>query len=71
MDATLFRQVLLNMVRNGVEANLGRKVAFGIEVTATAEKDHRRARRGDLLRRAVRSAALHHLTAADCVGQGA
>jgi signal transduction histidine kinase len=35
MDASLFRQVLMNIVGNGVEANPGRNVAFTIEVTET------------------------------------
>jgi len=33
LDVTLFRQVLANIVRNGVEANPGRKVHFRIRVT--------------------------------------
>jgi signal transduction histidine kinase len=40
MDATLFRQVLLNIVRNGVEANPGRQVVFSIAVTGTNELVH-------------------------------
>jgi signal transduction histidine kinase len=35
MDATLFRQVLLNIIRNGVEANPDQKVVFCIDVTDT------------------------------------
>ncbi len=35
MDSALFRQVLMNIVGNGVEANPGRAVAFTIEVTGT------------------------------------
>jgi signal transduction histidine kinase len=35
IDVTLFRQVLTNIVRNGIEANPGRRVAFTIEVTST------------------------------------
>ena len=37
LDSTLFRQVLMNLVRNGIEANPGRAVAF--EVSVTAEHD--------------------------------
>ena len=40
MDATLFRQVLLNMVRNGVEANPGQQVIFSIDVTGADEAVH-------------------------------
>jgi len=32
IDATLFRQVLVNLVRNGVEANPGREVRFTISI---------------------------------------
>lgn len=35
IDATLFRQVLANLVRNGVEANAGRHVHFTISVAAS------------------------------------
>lgn len=35
MDPSLFRHVLMNVVRNGVEANPGRPVAFRIRVTNT------------------------------------
>jgi signal transduction histidine kinase len=35
LDATLFRQVLLNIVRNGVEANPGRTVRFEVHLQAT------------------------------------
>lgn len=35
IDSALFRQVLMNVVGNGVEANPGREVAFTIEITAT------------------------------------
>ena len=34
VDATLFRQVLVNLVRNGVEANPGRDVRFTVSVAA-------------------------------------
>jgi nitrogen fixation/metabolism regulation signal transduction histidine kinase len=37
MDAPLFRQVLLNMVRNGVEANADRPLTFSIDVTSSHE----------------------------------
>ena len=36
MDPSLFRHVLMNIVRNGVEANPGRVVLFDIRVTSTA-----------------------------------
>jgi signal transduction histidine kinase len=38
IDATLFRQVLANLIRNGIEANPGRRVKFtlGIEKTAAS-----------------------------------
>jgi signal transduction histidine kinase len=36
VDATLFRQVLANLVRNGVEANPQRRVHFTVELTANA-----------------------------------
>jgi two-component system, NtrC family, nitrogen regulation sensor histidine kinase NtrY len=36
VDATLFRQVLGNLVRNGIEANPGRHVRFTITVEAGA-----------------------------------
>jgi signal transduction histidine kinase len=36
MDSLLFRQVLMNIVSNGVEANPGRRVAFRIRVACTA-----------------------------------
>jgi signal transduction histidine kinase len=36
LDMTLFRQVLANIVRNGLEANPGRRVHFGIFTTAGA-----------------------------------
>jgi signal transduction histidine kinase len=35
MDSSLFRQVLMNIIGNGVEANPGRDVAFTIEITGT------------------------------------
>ena len=35
MDSSLFRHVLMNIVRNGVEANPGRAVAFDIRVMST------------------------------------
>lgn len=35
IDPTLFRQVLTNLVRNGVEANLGREVRFLVRLLAT------------------------------------
>jgi signal transduction histidine kinase len=35
MDPSLFRHVLMNVVRNGVEANPGRPIAFHIRVTHT------------------------------------
>ena len=35
MDSSLFRQVLMNIVGNGVEANPGRDVGFAIEITGT------------------------------------
>jgi signal transduction histidine kinase len=35
IDATLFRQILANIVRNGVEANPGARVRFDIRVTST------------------------------------
>ncbi len=34
LDATLFRQVLANLVRNGVEANPGRDVRFEVSIAA-------------------------------------
>ncbi|HVW69236.1 MAG TPA: ATP-binding protein [Steroidobacteraceae bacterium] len=34
IDAALFRQVLANIVRNGIEANPGRRVEFDIQLTA-------------------------------------
>jgi signal transduction histidine kinase len=37
IDAALFRQVLTNIVRNGVEANPEQRVRFGIELTATED----------------------------------
>jgi signal transduction histidine kinase len=37
LDATLFRQVLMNLVRNGVEANPRRSVAVEVALTATAD----------------------------------
>lgn len=36
VDSTLLRQVLANVIRNGVEANPGRSVVFDISVTADA-----------------------------------
>jgi signal transduction histidine kinase len=36
IDATLFRQVLANLIRNGVEANPGQSVGFGISVRETS-----------------------------------
>ncbi len=36
LDSTLFRQVLANVFRNGVEANPDRRVRFDIELTADA-----------------------------------
>jgi nitrogen fixation/metabolism regulation signal transduction histidine kinase len=35
LDATLFRQVLTNIVRNGVEANPGRRVQFAISLAVS------------------------------------
>ena len=35
MDSSLFRQVLMNIVGNGVQANPGREVTFTIEITGT------------------------------------
>ena len=40
MDSTLFRQVLLNMVRNGVEANPEQKVVFSVDMTGTDQAVH-------------------------------
>jgi two-component system nitrogen regulation sensor histidine kinase NtrY len=37
MDSSLFRQVLANIVANGVEANPGRRVAFRIRVSCTPQ----------------------------------
>jgi signal transduction histidine kinase len=37
MDSPLFRQVLMNIVANGVEANPGRPVKFAVGVTGTKE----------------------------------
>ncbi len=37
VDATLLRQVLNNIVRNGIEANPGRRVRFSIAVAASAD----------------------------------
>jgi len=37
IDATLFRQVLVNIVRNGVEASPGRPVGFELRLNATAD----------------------------------
>jgi signal transduction histidine kinase len=37
MDSSLFRQVLTNIVANGVEANPGRQVAFRIRVSCTPQ----------------------------------
>jgi two-component system nitrogen regulation sensor histidine kinase NtrY len=34
IDAALFRQVLTNIVRNGVEANPGQRVRFDLQLTA-------------------------------------
>jgi len=34
IDATLFRQVLTNIIRNGLEANPGRRVRFTINISA-------------------------------------
>jgi signal transduction histidine kinase len=34
LDTTLFRQVLVNIVRNGVEANPGRELRFDVRVTS-------------------------------------
>ena len=38
LDATLFRQVLANLVRNGVEANPGAHTGFGVSVTDTGSR---------------------------------
>jgi signal transduction histidine kinase len=35
VDVTLFRQVLANLARNAIEANLGRSVTMGVSVTET------------------------------------
>jgi nitrogen fixation/metabolism regulation signal transduction histidine kinase len=40
LDATLFRQVLTNIVRNGVEANPGREIQFAIAVTVSNDVIH-------------------------------
>jgi signal transduction histidine kinase len=40
MDSLLFRQVLMNIVSNGVEANRGRRVAFLIRVACVAQTVH-------------------------------
>jgi signal transduction histidine kinase len=37
MDSSLFRQVLTNIIANGVEANRGRRVAFRIRVVCTPQ----------------------------------
>jgi signal transduction histidine kinase len=37
LDSTLFRQVLMNIVRNGIEANPGRVVAFDVGVSTVAD----------------------------------
>jgi signal transduction histidine kinase len=37
VDATLFRQVLANIVRNGIEANPGREVSFAISLRESGE----------------------------------
>lgn len=38
IDSPLFRQVLTNIVRNGVEANPGRRVRFDIRMSAEADR---------------------------------
>ena len=40
IDVALFRQVLTNMVRNGIEANPGRQVQFTIDLVAGADVIH-------------------------------
>jgi nitrogen fixation/metabolism regulation signal transduction histidine kinase len=40
IDAALFRHVLTNIVRNGVEANLGQRVRFTLALSATADSIH-------------------------------
>jgi signal transduction histidine kinase len=38
IDVTLFRQVLVNLVRNAVEANPGGSVGMGVSVTEVGER---------------------------------
>ena len=40
IDVALFRQVLANIVRNGVEANPGQRVRFSLSLGATADSIH-------------------------------
>jgi signal transduction histidine kinase len=40
LDVALFRQVLTNMVRNGIEANPGRRVEFALDLHATEDALH-------------------------------
>ena len=40
IDVALFRQIFINIVRNGVEANPGRRVRFALAVSATPDSIH-------------------------------
>jgi two-component system, NtrC family, nitrogen regulation sensor histidine kinase NtrY len=42
LDETLFRQALANILRNGIEANAGRRVRFAISTASTAAGVHLR-----------------------------